>query len=371
MERAILTTGGTGGHIFPALAVADELRRRYPGIRVLFAGSQYGPEGALAEKAGLEFAGLPVRGFLGRGVRALSAGVGMARALVRATALIRRFRPQVVAGFGGYAAFAPVLAAYLCGIPTAVHEQNAVAGVSNRVLSRFSRRVFLSLPDTAGFAAGKCVMTGNPVRQSVVEVGMRARPEGRRHLLVMGGSQGARALNEFMPTVLPRMRAAGVEIRHQTGVRDEARVRDAYRAAGYAGNCVEAFIADMAAAYAWADLVLCRSGATSVAELTAAGVPSVLVPFPYATHDHQTRNAEILAACGAALLAPEKDIATLDVAGMLIRLFDEPETLRRMGQAARCRALPDAAARVVEELALLCGESAAASAERQSADSKL
>ncbi len=256
MERAILTTGGTGGHIFPALAVADELRRRYPGIRVLFAGSQYGPEGALAEKAGLEFAGLPVRGFLGRGVRALSAGVGMARALVRATALIRRFRPQVVAGFGGYAAFAPVLAAYLCGIPTAVHEQNAVAGVSNRVLSRFSRRVFLSLPDTAGFAAGKCVMTGNPVRQSVVEVGMRARPEGRRHLLVMGGSQGARALNEFMPTVLPRMRAAGVEIRHQTGVRDEARVRDAYRAAGYAGNCVEAFIADMAAAYAWADLVL-------------------------------------------------------------------------------------------------------------------
>ena len=370
MERTILTTGGTGGHIFPALAVAEQLRRRYPGIEVLFVGSQYGPEGALAEKAGLEFVGLPVRGFLGRGIKAVGAAAGMARALVRATALIRRFRPQVVVGFGGYAAFAPVLAARLYGIPTAVHEQNAVAGVSNRILSRFAGRVFLSLPGTEGFAVEKCVVTGNPVRRSVVEVGMRPRPETRRHLLVMGGSQGARALNEFMLKALPQMRAADVEIRHQTGARDEDRVRDAYMTAGYAGSCVEPFITDMAAAYDWADLVLCRSGATSVAELAAAGVPSVLVPFPHATHDHQTCNARFLAACGAALLVPEKDLAALDVAGMLIRLFDEPETLRRMGQAARFRALPDAAARVVEELALLCGENSAVSAERESSDCK-
>lgn len=357
MERIILTTGGTGGHIFPALAVAEELRRRYPGIRTLFAGSQYGPEKNLAEKTGLEFVGLPVRGFLGRGVRALGAAAGMSRAVARAMGLVRRFRPQIVVGFGGYAAFAPVLAARLQGIPIAVHEQNAVAGVSNRLLGRLARRVFLSLPDTRGFASEKCVLTGNPIRRSVVEAGMRARPTGTRHLLVTGGSQGARALNDLIVEALPRLRSAGVEIRHQTGLRDEERVRAAYLNAGYDGSCVEPFITDMAAAYAWADLALCRSGATSVAELAAAGKPSVLVPFPHATHDHQTCNARVLTACGASLLLPEKGTTARKMTETLLGLFEEPERLRRMGEAARSRALPDAAARVVDQLASLCGES--------------
>ena len=151
MERVLLTTGGTGGHIFPALAVAEALRLRHPGVELLFVGSQYGPEQRLARAAGIDFIGLPVRGFLGRGLRAFAAAGRMACAVCRARGIIRRFRPQVVAGFGGYAAFAPMLAARLAGVPTVLHEQNAIAGMSNRILGRLARRICLSLPGTEGF----------------------------------------------------------------------------------------------------------------------------------------------------------------------------------------------------------------------------
>lgn len=353
MERLILTTGGTGGHIFPALAVSEEVRARFPHARMIFTGSCHGPEKALAEQAGLEFVGLPVRGFLGRGIRAVGAAVGMARAMKQALALMRRFRPEVVVGFGGYAAFAPVMAARLCGVPTAIHEQNAVAGVSNKVLARFARKVFVSLPGTEGFPPSKCVITGNPVRQAVVEAGQCEHEFGGRRLLVMGGSQGARALNEAVVEALPRFKAAGVQLRHQTGRADAERTQAAYATAGYDAACVSTFIGDMAGAYAWADLVLCRAGATSVAELAAAGKPAVLVPFPHATHDHQTYNARILAGCGAAMMVQEKDLPQVDVAALLLRLLDEPGTLRVMGQVALSQARPQAAADVVEQLLLL------------------
>lgn len=360
MKRVILTTGGTGGHIFPALAVAEALRERYPAVSLLYVGSLYGPEKELAAQAGLEFIGLPVRGFLGRGVRALGAAALMARAVGQALGIMRRFRPDVVAGFGGYAAFAPVLAASLCGIPAALHEQNAVAGMSNRLLGRCVSRVLLSLEGTRGFAAKKCVLTGNPIRQAVVEAGQAAPHPGTRRLLVMGGSQGARALNDFMLSALPRFREAGVEILHQTGVRDLERVRAAYSAAGWEALCVQPFITDMAGAYAWADVALCRAGASTVAELAAAGLPAVLIPFPYATHDHQTWNARLLEQKGAALLIAEKDMATVDVAGSVLRLLENSGERQRMAEAARAQARPDAAARVVAALAQLCGEEGAA-----------
>ena len=353
MERLLLTTGGTGGHIFPALAVAEEARRLHPGVRILFVGSQYGPEGEWARKAGLDFVGLPVRGFIGRGLRSVGAACGMAVALVRALWLVRSFRPQVVAGFGGYAAFAPVAAARFWGIPVAVHEQNAVAGVSNKTLGRMAHKVLLSLAGTQGFAAHKCVLTGNPVREAVAAVGQQDCAFDRKHLLITGGSQGATALNKAVVAALPRLMEAGVTWKHQTGQRDLAWVREAYAAAGCDTEWAQPFIHDMAEAYAWADLVLCRSGATSVAELAAAGRGSVLVPFPFATHDHQTHNARLLAETGAAMMVAEKDLEIFDMTALLLRLLGEPHTLADMGRAALAEARPDAAQAVVREISAL------------------
>jgi UDP-N-acetylglucosamine--N-acetylmuramyl-(pentapeptide) pyrophosphoryl-undecaprenol N-acetylglucosamine transferase len=350
----LLTTGGTGGHIFPALAVAEEVRRRHPQAKLLFVGSLYGPEARLVRMAGIPFEGLPVRGFLGRGLRSVEAGFRMTWSVGKALGIVRRFNPDVVAGFGSYAAFAPMLAARLLGVPTMLHEQNAIAGASNRVLAKLARRICLSLPDTEGFDPAKCVLTGNPVRAGVNEAGRLPRARGARRLLVMGGSQGAHALNTFIEEHLAALREAGVDIRHQTGSADEASVRAAYTAAGYDPSCVTAFIDDMAAAYAWADVALCRSGATTVAELCAAGLPSVLVPFPYAIHDHQTRNAEVLAKTGAAILVPESRMIEDGLAQTLIRLLNDSGERTRMSSAALVSAWPDAAARVttvLEEIA--------------------
>lgn len=350
MDNIILTTGGTGGHIFPALAVAEELRRRNPNANLLFVGSLYGPEERLMRQAGIPFEGLPVRGLLGRGFKAVGAGAQMALAVVKAVGILRRFKPDVVAGFGGYAAFAPMLAARILGVPGVLHEQNAIAGASNRFLARLARRVCISLPNTSGFDMKKCVFTGNPVRAAVSAVGQVDRHRQTRRLLVMGGSQGAHALNAFMLENLAEFRGAGVEIRHQTGITDEGRVRAAYVAAGYAPECVSAFIDDMAGAYAWADVALCRAGASTVAELCAAGLPSVLVPFPYAIHDHQTRNAEVLTRSGAAVLVPEGRMAVQGMSDILLRLLTMPGEREPFAAAALAAARPDAAARVVAVL---------------------
>ena len=350
MDNIILTTGGTGGHIFPALAVAEELRRRNPNANLLFVGSLYGPEERLMRQAGIPFEGLPVRGLLGRGFKAVGAGAQMALAVGKAVGILRRFKPDVVAGFGGYAAFAPMLAARILGVPGVLHEQNAIAGASNRFLARLARRVCISLPNTSGFDMKKCVFTGNPVRAAVSAVGQVDRHRQTRRLLVVGGSQGAHALNAFMLENLAEFRGAGVEIRHQTGITDEGSARAAYVAAGYAPECVSAFIDDMAGAYAWADVALCRAGASTVAELCAAGLPSVLVPFPYAIHDHQTRNAEVLTRSGAAVLVPEGRMAVRGMSDILLRLLTMPGEREPMAAASLAAARPDAAARVVAVL---------------------
>lgn len=353
MDKFLLTTGGTGGHIFPALAVAGELRRRKPDARLLFVGSQYGPERRLCERAGIDFVGLPVRGFLGRGLRAFGAAARMSLAVGKAVALVRNFRPDAVAGFGGYAAFAPMLAARLLGVPCLLHEQNAVAGASNRLLSRLARKVCISLPGTQGFEAKKCLFTGNPVRAAIADAAALRAGAGRRgtrRLLVLGGSQGAQSLNALLLTLLGQLRAEQVEIRHQTGERDLDSTRAAYVEAGYAPERVSAFIDDMAEAYAWADLALCRAGASTVAELCAAGLPSVLVPFPAAIHDHQTRNAEIMARAGASRLVQERDFAKTDMAALLTGLLADSDVLDDMSRAAMKLSSPQAAAAVADAL---------------------
>jgi len=365
MRLVILTTGGTGGHVFPALAVAEELRRRHAGLELLFVGGRHGREAEFAARAGLPFVGLPVRGFLGRGPRAVGAAFGLARALGRSWWLLARRRPDAVVGFGGYAGFAPVAMAALRGVPCALHEQNSHPGSANRVLGRWVDRVFLSFPDEAGFFdPARTQLTGNPVRAAIREAGERAAagaaPAGRR-VLVAGGSLGARALNEAVAGSLEALRARGFSLWHQTGPEDEQTVREAYARAGWTGEGarVEPFIDDMAAAYAWADVVLCRAGATTVAELAVMGKPAVLVPFPYATHDHQTANARRLEQAGAALLLAQGALGQTDLAQALDALFTEPGRLERMGAAARAMGAPGAAGALADAIEALAARRAA------------
>lgn len=354
MRKVILTTGGTGGHIFPALAVAEEIIRRFPKCSILFMGGQHGSEKELATRAGLEFVGLPVRGVLGRGIKALPALAGMSVAVIQAASHIGRFKPDVVVGFGGYAAFAGVTAAAMRRCPTAIHEQNSIPGVANRLLSRIARRVFLSMDDvTHSFPESKVRFTGNPVRARIVSAGFAlpaSSTRSERRLLVMGGSLGAKALNDMMLQSTPALQAAGISVWHQTGATDYERVAKAYAEAGLTDVRVEAFIDDVAAAYEWSDIVLCRAGATSIAELTAMGRPSVLVPFPFATHDHQLHNAAYLAAHDAAVLLEQKDITSTDVPMLLSSILHDNARLSRMSVASHQLGHPEAAAAVVDGL---------------------
>lgn len=349
-----IATGGTGGHIFPALAVAEEARRRNPACEVLFLGGS-GPECRLAPEAGLQFACLPARGVLGKGLRGKLASVWVLGATWKAMGLLKRFAPEAVVGFGGYAGFCPLLAARLKGIPTAVHEQNSAPGVTNRVLGRFVDLVFLSFPDERGvFPAQKTVLTGNPVRHDIFGA---ARPEtpGRR-LLVLGGSQGAAAINTAVVEALPRLKELGVSITHQAGATDEERVRGAYAAAGWDPDCVHGFMDDMAGAYARADMALCRAGASTVFEVAAAGLPAVFVPFPHATHDHQTMNARAMENAGAAMMLDQAGLDGTQVALTVRTLLDNTEKLARMSAAARNFARPDAAAAIMDGVEEMAGQ---------------
>lgn len=360
MRLAIITTGGTGGHVFPALALAEELRRRHEGLKVLFVGGRHGRERGYAEKAGLEFVGLPVRGFLGRGLRAFGAAWGLMRALARSWWMMFRLRPDVVVGFGGYAGFAPVAMAALRGVPCALHEQNSRPGSANRLLGRWVDRVFLSFPDEAGFfTAKKTLITGNPVRAAIREAGESAVPcqpdAVCRRVLVVGGSQGARAINDAVVEGLQGLSRRGFELWHQTGEADFPRVRASYEAAGWSADKgrVEPFIEDMAAAYAWADVVLCRAGATTVAELTVTGKPSVLVPYPHATHNHQLANARHLEQAGAAVILMQNILHEVDLGQSLEEIFAEPGRLARMATAAKGLGLPRAAEHLADEVEAL------------------
>ncbi|MGE4504216.1 MAG: undecaprenyldiphospho-muramoylpentapeptide beta-N-acetylglucosaminyltransferase [Desulfovibrionaceae bacterium] len=358
MARLAVSTGGTGGHIFPALAVAREARRRNADCRVLFLGGG-GPEGDLARAEGLEFVELPARGVLGKGVKGLLSSVWVLRAVALARGALGRFRPEAVVGFGGYAGFCPVLAARLRGIPTAVHEQNSVPGATNRILGRWVRRVFLSFPDDRGaFPAHKCLLTGNPVRAEIFQAATRERAYASRRpnrLLVLGGSQGARAINEAVVAALPALKELGVEIIHQCGPTHEESIRAGYEAAGWNPSAVRGFMDDMAGAYAWADLAFCRSGASTVFEVAAAGLPAVFIPFPEATHGHQDRNAVAMEAAGAAQRIAQTGLNGSQVAVTVRTLFENPEKLARMAEAARGFARPDAAARIMDAVEEMIG----------------
>ncbi len=359
IERVMIAGGGTGGHLFLGLAVVEELRRRVPALKVRFVGTARGIESRILPERGETLDLLEVTPLKGQGLGArLRSFSRIPGAMSEAASLIRSFDPDLVLGVGGYASGPVLLAASLAGRPSAVLEQNAHVGMTNRILARFVDRAYISFPQTATvFGGSKSVLTGNPVRQEFVEHARLAvaDPEGfesrARNVLVLGGSQGARKLNEDVPKALARagIAAAKLQVVHQTGqsMRDE--VERTYRALGIDAQVVT-FIDDMARAYSNAALVIARAGATTLAELCAIGRPSILVPFPFAADDHQAKNAEALEVQGASICIRESDLDP-DALGELVKdLLVDERRRRSMSESARQHGKPDAAAAIVDDM---------------------
>jgi UDP-N-acetylglucosamine--N-acetylmuramyl-(pentapeptide) pyrophosphoryl-undecaprenol N-acetylglucosamine transferase len=344
----MILAGGTGGHIFPGLAVALALRAR--GAEVTWLGANGGMETRLVPQHGITIDTIAVKGLRGKGALTLLGAPLRVLAGIRAAArVLRERKPVAVISFGGYAAGPGGMAARLARIPLLVHEQNRAPGFTNRVLSKFAKHVLTGFPQTFRNTIEEVV--GNPVRSEIAALPSPAERFLRRgdtlRLLVLGGSQGARALNLSVPQALRELGNVAIEVRHQCGEKLRADAEQAYLDAGVIAN-VEPFIADMAAAYAWADLVVCRAGALTLAELCAAGVGSVLVPFPQAVDDHQTRNAEYLVERGAAVLLRQDEQLASKLRDVLRELGADPARRREMAEAARKLARPNAAARVAD-----------------------
>jgi len=354
---AMIMAGGTGGHVFPALATARVLRRR--GYDIVWLGTRRGIEARLVPAEGIPVEWLSVSGLRGKGVATLlAAPFRLGVAIVQALRAVRRHRPSVVLGAGGFASGPGGVAAWLLRRPLVVHEQNAVAGLTNRLLARLADRVLEGFPGSFGRGT-RAVRVGNPVRAEIAAVAPPERRfaarEGRARLLVFGGSQGSARLNAVVPAALGELpEPLRPEVLHQTGAHGHAETVAAYRARGIEAD-VRPFIEDMAGAYGWADLAVCRSGALTVAELAAAGVGAVLVPFPAAVDDHQTRNAEYAVQAGAAVLLPESGLTPMSLAARLRELLEAGRpALERMARAARATAITDAD----ERLADACVEAA-------------
>jgi UDP-N-acetylglucosamine--N-acetylmuramyl-(pentapeptide) pyrophosphoryl-undecaprenol N-acetylglucosamine transferase len=352
--RMIVAGGGTGGHLFPGLAVAEATAAG--GDAVLFVGSDSGIEARIVPTTRFPFRPIAIRGLRGRGWRgALDLVVRLPAAVVRAARIVAEFRADVVLGVGGYASFPVVVAAWLRGVPAVLTEQNARPGWTNRLLAHLAKRVCTTFPESAAyFPRGKSVQTGNPVRP--LSAASAAERKGFT-LLVFGGSQGAHRINQALHEAAGVLAAAIPDLRilHQTGARDEAWLRERYSDLGVTAE-VSAFIDDMGAAYAAADLVVCRAGATTVAELTTLGLPAVLVPYPFAADDHQRANAAILAERGAAVLVLDRELDGGRLASVVTELAADRQRLGHMAEEAKRLGVPQAAARVLEVCRQVGGE---------------
>jgi UDP-N-acetylglucosamine--N-acetylmuramyl-(pentapeptide) pyrophosphoryl-undecaprenol N-acetylglucosamine transferase len=344
MARTIMImAGGTGGHVFPALAVAEYLREH--GWRVVWLGAKTGMEATLVPRHGYEMAWVRFSGLRGKGVmRAALLPFNLLVAFWQSARAILAQRPDVVLGMGGYISFPGGMMASLFKRPLAIHEQNSIAGLANKVLARLADRVLQAFPG----ALPRAQLSGNPVRKEIAAlVAPRERLGkriGRLKLLVVGGSLGAQVLNETVPRALALLPdEARPEVTHQAGAKHIEALRAAYAAAGVRAETL-AFVDDMARRYAEADVVICRAGALTVAELACAGVASILVPFPHAVDDHQTANAKFLSACDAAILLPQAELSVQRLADLLRGLTRE--RLLEMAEKARALGKPDATAAV-------------------------
>jgi UDP-N-acetylglucosamine--N-acetylmuramyl-(pentapeptide) pyrophosphoryl-undecaprenol N-acetylglucosamine transferase len=355
----LIMAGGTGGHVFPALAVARVLRDR--GVGVVWLGVPGSMESRLVPANGFPIEWVRVAGIRGKGLATwVLAPLRILKAVAQAVSVLRRVRPRSVLGAGGYVSGPGGIAAWLLRIPLLIHEQNAIAGLTNRWLARLASQVLEAFPGSFGPKV-RARAIGNPVRADIAAVAAPqvrfAGRESRSRLLVFGGSQGASRLNSVVPQALarvaPEMRP---QVRHQTGERGLEAARAAYREARVEAEVLP-FIDDMAAAYAWADLAVCRAGAMTIAELQAAGLGAIFVPLAVATDDHQTKNAEVMVRSGAARLIQERDLTPLRLGDAISELAADRGRLLEMAEAARSSRIVDAAAQLAE-LCIAAGEHA-------------
>jgi UDP-N-acetylglucosamine--N-acetylmuramyl-(pentapeptide) pyrophosphoryl-undecaprenol N-acetylglucosamine transferase len=350
--RVLIAAGGTGGHIYPGIAVAQEIMRRDAGSKVRFVGTARGLETRLVPQAGFELSLIEIAGLKNVTLGARMRGfVLLPRSFVSAWALIRQFKPDVVVGAGGYVSGPVVLMAAMTNRPTLVMESNALPGVTNRMLARFVNRAAVSFEQALPYFRGKGVVTGNPVRREFFEIPPKQREPGKISLLIFGGSQGARAINDGMIAALPLLESlrTSLRIKHQTGPSDFEKVKQAYAAGGWGEQAqVSSYIDNMMADFAAADLVICRAGATTTAELIAAGKASIMIPFPFAADDHQRKNAEALEASGASKMILQQDLNGERLASEIRVLLGSPDEVDRMEKASRKLAHGDAAVGVVD-----------------------
>jgi UDP-N-acetylglucosamine--N-acetylmuramyl-(pentapeptide) pyrophosphoryl-undecaprenol N-acetylglucosamine transferase len=367
MERRIIIAGGkTGGHLFPGIAVAEEWLSRDPDHRVLFVGTRHGIEARMVPAAGYEFVAIRSRGLARMGVTGKIKGMGiLPLSIIDAIRVIRKWKPQAALGVGGFVSGPVILAARLTGVPCAVQEQNAAPGITNRILGLFVRKVFLSFAQAGGWFGraarkGRVTVSGNPIRRKIVDALVdrpgRSReqdtgPDEKIRILVLGGSQGAHGLNLLFAEALSILQSnerQRILIRHQSGEADREMVEVRYRELGIEAR-VEPFIDQMESAYLEADLVVSRAGAGAVAEIALAGLPSILVPYPYAVSDHQAMNALALVQAGAAYMFREGETDGRTMAGAIAMVVKDKKRLWEMSEGARSVGKPDAAAVIVDQ----------------------
>lgn len=351
-RRVLVMAGGTGGHVFPALAVAEKLRAM--NVQISWLGTRRGIESELVPVRGFELHCLDIEGIRGRGIKALiKAPLLLCRSISQAFKVLTEFNPAVVLGMGGFASGPGAVAARLKGIPVVIHEQNSVAGTTNKLSAKIAKRVMLGFPN----ALGNGEWCGNPVRSDIAEMAAPqdrfAGRSGRARILVLGGSRGALAINKLIPEALALVASdLQPEILHQAGKAHWLDTLELYKQQGIdtQSSAVEVmpFIEDMAAAYAWADFVICRAGALTIAELTSVGLGALLIPFPFAIDDHQTVNGELLTDCGAAILVQQKDLNASLLAEQIKTVCGAPEKRLHMATQARSLAKNNAAERVAE-----------------------
>jgi UDP-N-acetylglucosamine--N-acetylmuramyl-(pentapeptide) pyrophosphoryl-undecaprenol N-acetylglucosamine transferase len=368
--RVVIAGGGTGGHVFPGIALAQAFMSRNSESRILFVGTGNPFERRVFSATPFSHTAIPAEGIKGRGVlQKLRAVAKVPLGVFVAMGILRRFGAQVLVGVGGYSSAPVVMGAWLMGIPIILQEQNLVPGMANRLLARLSRQIHVSFAQTRiGFDTQKIRVSGNPVREAFVTVSAKPTPpmakeavEDRFTVLVCGGSQGAHAINQAVVEALSYLKEnKRLFLIHQTGAADEADVRAAQKTHGIGGRTAD-FYVDMAAQYADADLVICRAGATTVAELTALGKPALLIPYPHAADQHQLLNAKLLANAGAAEMIPEPALNGRILADRILFLADHPDCLMQMAARSRALGRPQAAADIVDDCyALLTGSGRAA-----------
>ena len=355
-KRCLIMAGGTGGHVFPALAVAQALREL--GWDVQWLGTAERMEAQVVPAHGFPIHFLPVKGLRGKGMKARLQGLtALASSLWHARSLLKTLQPDMVLGFGGYASGPGGAAAYSLRIPLIIHEQNAAIGMTNKLLGRIARKILLGFSEAQtqfGQAAARCVTVGNPIRHEIAHLPQKASIHLPLNVLVVGGSLGSVPLNKAVPEVLKTH--PQLSVWHQSGKGHQVALTDAYEPARCQWQVTE-FIDDMAAAYAWADVIICRAGALTVCEVAAAGLTAVFVPLPHAVDDHQTKNARALVQADAAVLIAQNQLAQA-LPGVVQTWIDNPQRCLEMGQRARKHAVPEATNNVVKQCEALLGETA-------------